>query len=662
MKSIRSRIMFWIIFLALMPALIVGVTAALISYRSAVNSSYDELELLVDEGVKRIHYQLEAYINIVETAGTNPALADPEVSPEEKDKIITTLAQLHEFDRGNIVNADGISPINGNDYSDREYFQKAMRGESFISDPLLSRTTGDISIIMAAPLWEGGVYGGNIIGCVYFSPPSDFLNEIMVDLQVNDQSLPYILNNKGTIIAHVDRAVVAEERSYITSNSGSMDPHDLAYVHQKMVNGETGVTYVGNYASPNHIAYAPIIADTGGWSLAIEVPRSIYVESILATVIMILVLMVISVGAAVLTAILVSNRIVKPIKLCSERIRMLSNGDLSSPAAVINAKDETGVLSRSTSEVVNSINLIIGDVERILGEMAQGNFDVNTQKNSHAYVGDFAALIQAIVMINQELSDALYKIEVAAERVSAGSDQVSSGAQELSQGATEQATSIDELATTINDISAKTEENLKDCYKAKLSVEETSSLMEEADKHMHNMTEAMSRIDRSSEEITKIIKAIEDIAFQTNILALNASVEAARAGEAGKGFAVVADEVRNLASKSQEAVKNTSSLIGESRNAVQEGIRIAEETAATIRKVVEASEEVNSIVGKVSESSEAQTSSIQQITDGINQISSVVQNNSATAEESAATSGELNSQAQQLKNLVGQFTLIQGSK
>lgn len=657
MKSIKGRIMFWIILLSAVPALVIGITAALISYRSAVNSSYDELEELVEEGADRIHYQLEAYINVVETAGLNSNLADSEVPAEEKERMLTTLAELFGFDRGNIIGADGVSLINGNDYSDREYFQKAMRGESFVSDPLVSRTTGEISVIIAAPLWEGGVYGSEVIGCVYFSPPSDFLNDIMVDLQVGEESLPYVLNSEGTIIANVDPEVVAAEYNYIKSNSGSEAELQLAELHQKMVNGESGVTFYGNYAYPTHIAYGPIEADTDGWSLAIEVPRSYYVDSVVTTLMMIIVLVLVSVAVAILIAVLVSQRIVKPIKLCSERIRMLSNGDLTSPATVISSKDETGVLSRSTSEVVNSINAIIRDIERILGEMAKGNFDVDTGLNAHAYVGDFSTIINAIREINRELSDALGKIDLVAEQVSAGSKQVSGGAQDLSQGTTEQASSVDELAITINDISNKTEENLDDCRKAKVSVDETTKLMRKADEHMHTMTDAMDKIEKSSDEITKIIKAIEDIAFQTNILALNAAVEAAKAGDAGKGFAVVAEEVRNLASKSQEAVKNTSALIGESREAVREGIRITEETAATIEKVVESSESVNSIVNKVAVSSEAQTSSIQQVTDGITQISDVVQKNSATAEESAATSEELSAQAQQLKSLVGQFNL-----
>ena len=249
------------------------------------------------------------------------------------------------------------------------------------------------------------------------------------------------------------------------------------------------------------------------------------------------------------------------------------------------------------------------------------------------------------------------KIEVAADQVSSGSDQVSAGAQGLSQGATEQASSIQELAATITEISSKTDENLSDCIKAKDCVDETARLLQDANNQMHSMTDTMGRISNASDNIVKIIKAIEEIAFQTNILALNAAVEAAKAGEAGKGFAVVAEEVRNLAAKSQDAVKSTASLIGESSNAVQEGIRISGETAATLEKVLEASRDVIDIVSKVAEASDMQATSVQQVTIGIDQISSVVQNNSATAEESAAASEELNSQAQLLKNLVGRFEI-----
>jgi len=245
----------------------------------------------------------------------------------------------------------------------------------------------------------------------------------------------------------------------------------------------------------------------------------------------------------------------------------------------------------------------------------------------------------------------------SSEQVSSGSEQVSNGAQALAQGATEQASSIEELSATITEIASNVKLNATSAADASIKVNHVSSELDVSNQNMQDMIAAMSKISDSSSQIGKIIKAIEDIAFQTNILALNAAVEAARAGAAGKGFAVVADEVRNLASKSAEAANNTTALIENSIKEVENGTKIADQTATALKKVVLEATAVSNTVTLISQASNEQANSINQITLGVDQISSVVQTNSATAEESAAASEELSGQAQILKSLVGKFKL-----
>lgn len=664
MKSIKTHLLLVIIAMALVPSALIGIFSGVINYTTAIDDAKTQFTTVLDISLSRIEYQLASYLNVAETAGCNPAFTSEEYTAQEKEDIITKLVAHEGFERGNLLDANGDSMLPsyaGTNFADRDYFQKAMNGESFISDLIESKIDGDDQtyVIAAAPVWADGIYGSTIEGVIFFVPSSDFLNEIMDTVDICEEGRSYILDTRGTTIGAEDRSSVNTQNLLeYTKNNSNTGYEDLAAIHQKAIRGETDVEiYKDPIAGETVIGYAKIPAHTNGWFLVMEAPLDYFIDTTILIIIITLILAVVCTVSGIFIAIISSNRIVKPIRACSDRLRTLALGDLSTPTYETKAKDETGVLAKSTADLVKNLNRMISDIERILSAMADGKLNVDTEQNANAYIGDFSELIIAAKRINKELSHAMGRIDVAAEQVSAGSDQVSSGAQGLSQGATEQASSIEELAATITEISTKTEENLADCIKAKESVDETAHLMSEANSQMQNLIVAMSRIGDASEKIEKIIKSIEDIAFNTNILALNAAVEAAKAGEAGKGFAVVAEEVRNLAAKSQEAVKSTSALIGESSDAVQDGTRIANETAKTLEKVVAASAQVNEIVAKVAESSDMQAISIQQVTVGIDQISSVVQNNSATAQESAAASEELNSQAQLLKTLVERFEI-----
>ena len=315
---------------------------------------------------------------------------------------------------------------------------------------------------------------------------------------------------------------------------------------------------------------------------------------------------------------------------------------------------EIGILAKHFDITAKFLKNMIQEISGILGSIAKNNLDVQTSSD---YIGDFADVKVSLDNIIENLNQAIGEINQTADQVASGAEQVSDGAQTLSQNATEQSSSAEELASTINEISYQVTANAKTAQQASAQANTVGEEATESSQRMQEMLQAMKEITHSSEEISKIIKTIEDIAFQTNILALNAAVEAARAGAAGKGFAVVADEVRNLASKSAEASKNTATLIESSIIAVKNGERIANETAQSLGVVLEGAQEMVKTIDQISLASKEQADAIGQITLGMDHISSIIQTNSATAEESAAASEELSSQAQILKNVVNKFYL-----
>ena len=378
-------------------------------------------------------------------------------------------------------------------------------------------------------------------------------------------------------------------------------------------------------------------------------------------VIIVTVVVVAAVLVVVLTVIL-TKAIVPPITQIVDSMNLIANGLLKEADGTITyrSKDEIGVLAHAARKVIRFFQNVLPSISDVCRNYGNGNFNC-TCENYESYVGETSEIRDSLMYVRDNLSAALANVDQASNQLLSGAGEVASGAQSLAQGATQQASSIQELSETITSISDAIKENSENAAEASEKANAAGTEVQEVNTMMSELVSAMHEISEFSGETKKIVKTIEDIAFQTNILSLNAAIEAARAGAAGKGFAVVAEEVRNLAGKSAEAAKNTTRIIESTVNSIVNGNQLCAEVAEKMNKVGETAGKVTVINNKIADSSKKAADSIVKVTIGVDQISNVVQTNSATSEQSAAASEELSSQANMLKELVKKFSLYNPS-
>lgn len=511
--------------------------------------------------------------------------------------------------------------------------------------------TGSMILSMYYPLFDDQECIGYVGAGVYASR----LMDALLDLKI--EGLPhseYVFLNveNGVYLYHQDEALLNTETT------------DFGYQEILRRISEDGSTQAGTYSyqdekGVNQLAVYKFLKDRNWVFMVRDDAAEVYekVEEVRIAV------GIMCVGVAVfiiLATLLILHREGRELMVMESAIRRLGNLELAADRDLEpfwERKDEIGMIAQTIHHLCVILRKTIEDIGRILGEMADGNIAVDVVKNESYYIGDFKVLTASLKSIRSHLMDVMRHITDIASQVDSGADHVSAGAQALSQGTMQQEDSINSLVSNITDITAQIQSSTLRCKNASELVTKAAGYAAEADTKMEQLVTATRNIDQSSVQIVSIIKTIENIAFQTNILALNASVEAARAGDTGKGFAVVANEVNDLASRSAEAARDTSTLINRSIQDVKTGTESTTLAISAMQVINECIQSIKTLMDEIALASIQQAEMIVSVENSIKEVSRVIQKNSEAAQESSSVSNELSSQARTLNQLIGQFRI-----
>lgn len=615
---------------------IIGTEACLYSYSSTISLVEKNSRSSAKTTARDIEALLQNYKNIAKASGSDITLIG-NVPNEVRMKKVEQLAKQYGFTSGNLLDKKGVSIKDGTDFSDRDYVKAALNGKTNISDVTLSKYTNTYGISIAAPL----ISSGRIIGVVYYRADVDFMNDIVKHISVGQGSYAYILDENNNVIAHKN------EKYIMNDKYKEMIPKDI----KNCISSQNG-SMTCSYGGDKYICGYSKIDKMANWRVVIASPESAYDSDILRFVKKLVISDIIALIAAIIVALIIARVISRPIVRVKNLLSALAQGDLSVQLNDTKNKDELGVLQNSAVSLNRMLSDMLTQSGDVLSKMAA--YDL-TSEDMREYPGKFNELAASINSIKAILSNMILNIQNSSVNVDGGSKQLAEAASMLSEGTMAQASSLQKLVTDVENVAQNINANSDKTIFVNESLGNLDSEIKDGDQKMQELSNVVRTVEEMSEDIKKIVNTIDGIAFQTNILALNASVEAARAGESGKGFAVVAQEIGTLATKSSDASKKTAELIEKCIKGIESAKEYADITSDSLAKIVSDSNNIANAFDEMSKANEIQAKNANDIRNEIENISQVVQSNTATAQQTAASTEVLSEQAAALKDMTGRF-------
>jgi len=578
-----------------------------------------------------------------ETAGN-----DAKTLQANRKEVLTEAAEIYELHTIGLYSLDGRLLLGINDAPE------ALEGSFFDllkeTDNMTTNSStiyqGKLGITMGMPVKEDGKTAFYVVGVYKY----DALNDVIGSINIGRHGTAYMVNQDGVVTGHPDQSQVLNQNTLTGLNDGNEE--SLSHV----TSNETGAIEFPVDGKKMLVAFSPIRGTQ--WSLVIQIPKSDYGHfinaSMLVSVLATLAVLIVSILVVLRLAVSIS----RPVKNVTSRMVALSDGDLHTETAPIHSGDELEVLTKTLSETIVSVNRYISDIQQVLTQVADGNLRVESLVD---YKGDFALIRTSLHTIIQSMNETLTGFRSAATRLSSMSEELNGQSGQLHQASMEQNQSTEALVHEVSQVKKRLSSVTQSSSETRSKTEEIAQCIQDANVRMTSLTNAMDSISANAQEITKIAKAIEDIAFQTSILAINASVEAARAGDAGKGFAVVADEVKQLAARSAEAAQNATDMVTSTRAIIQNGVELTADTAGSFKAISSVSGQISEITDRLVTAVQGQESALASMEERIDVISAIADQNLQNAGGMEQSSGLLAKEAENLQAQVRNFMLKEES-
>ena len=587
----------------------------------------------------------DSRMNIVDIGGNvTESGHDGKTAADGWEAVLTEAAEIYEFYTIALYDLNGrlVQGIDGAPESLDDGFFAMLKETDNLTTYNSTIFQDNLGITMGMPVKENGETAFYLVGVYKY----DMLNDVLSSINIGKNGMAYMVNREGIVTGHPDQSKVQAKSTLLELGGGNEE------AIKSVTTGETGSTEFDIDGQQMLVAFSPIHGTQ--WALVIQVPKSDYNNLINGAMIVAGICTLVVLFISILVILRMARSISKPVKNVTNRMVGLSDGDLHTEVTHIRSGDELEIMTRTLAETVGSVNLYISDIHQVLSGVADGNLQIEPQVQ---YKGDFTLIRNSLGTILTSMNKTISGFRAAAARLARMAEELSGQSGQLHQASLEQNQATEVLVDEVTHVKEQLAGVIKSSDQTHTMTGEITRKVQEANTQMDALSNAMSNISANAQEITSIAKAIDNIAFQTNILALNASVEAARAGSAGRGFAIVAEEVKELAGKSAQAAQSAVDIVTNTKAVIQEGVELNASTAESLQAIYGVSTEISEISDQLVAAVQGQENALISMEERIATISSIADRNLQNAVGTSQSSELLAKEAEELQVQVKKFAL-----